>query len=138
MYYVYTIINRLNDKLYIGTTSNINRFNQHITIADGGKKKYPKHYQKIHAAIKKYGHKNFDFTITKTFDNEDEAYYFEEDMISYLRSMNISIYNIAGGGKGTGSGINHPMFGKKLPKKWKENVKKSRKEMDEKTREKHR
>lgn len=56
------------------------------------------------------------------FDNEDDAYNAEENLISQLRSENVLNYNIAGGGKGTGSGINHPMFGKKLSQKWIDNL----------------
>lgn len=65
---------------------------------------------------------NFTFEITQVFSSEEEAYLSEEWWISYLKEMEVQTYNIAGGGKGTGSGPNHPMFGKKLPEEWKRKV----------------
>ena len=41
-----------------------------------------------------------------------------------MKSLKIKIYNISEGGKGTGSGINHPMYGKQLPKEWRLNMSK--------------
>lgn len=140
MFYAYTITNNLSGKFYIGITNNVKtRTNKHIQISESGKEKYPKHFQAIHYAIKKYGVENFTFETIKIFDNEDEAYFYEEDIIIYCKLNNIKMYNIAGGGKGTGSGINHPTFGKKLSKEWVDNMSKAAKNnMSEAKREKRR
>lgn len=122
MNYAYCITNLINGKIYIGASTFKYRFNMHLSIAAGGKEKYPKHFQAVHAAIVKYGKENFIFEIIKIFDTKDDAFLYEEDTITYLKLLKIPNYNIAGGGLGTGSGKNHPMKGKKLPKEWVEKI----------------
>src|ERR1700678_1251169 len=123
MWSAYTITNKSSGKMYIGASEDyMDRWENHLRYAEGGKEKYPSHFMAIHAAIKKYGVSNFDFEAIKYFDNEEEMYFYEDDMIAYCRSLGVPLYNIAGGGKGTGSGVNHPMFGKKLPKEWLDNM----------------
>lgn len=115
MFYLYLINNIINQKIYVGITNNINtRWSTHKRIALGGRAIFPNHYQALHQAISKYGINNFTIETVQIFSSEDEAYLSEEWWISYLKEINVPNYNIAGGGKGTGSGINHPMFGKKL------------------------
>lgn len=126
-YFLYKIVNLTNQKFYIGVTSNIKiRWKKHLNIAKGDKVKFPHHFQLIHKAIKKYGENNFIFEIVKEFDIEDDCYEAEENFITYFKKNKIKTYNIAGGGKGTGSGENHPMYGKKLPKEWVDNIKKAK------------
>jgi len=123
LFYFYCITNLINNKIYVGiTNAPVIRWKTHLNIAKGGKEKFPAHFQAIHAAIVKYDVNQFIFDISKIFSDEDEAYYYEQDFISYMKEMKIPNYNIAGGGKGTGSGINHPTFGKKLPKEWTDNM----------------
>lgn len=119
MFYLYIITNLINQKIYIGVTNNINvRWATHKRIANGGIEVFPNHHQPLHRSISKYGAENFTIEVVQIFSSEDEAYLSEKWWISHLKEMNIPSYNIAGGGKGTGSGINHPMFGKKLPQNW--------------------
>jgi group I intron endonuclease len=123
VFYFYIITNLINNKIYVGITNNTaNRWNTHKRIAKGGKGLFPHHYQPVHQAISKYGVENFIFEISQIFEIEDEAYLAEEWWIGYLKYMRVPNYNIAGGGKGTGSGINHPMYGKQLPPEWKSKV----------------
>lgn len=130
LFYFYSITNLINNKIYVGITNNPSvRWYTHLNVARGGKEKFPAHFQAIHAAIVKYGEEQFIFDISKIFSDEDEAYHYEEDFIFYMKTMNIKNYNIAGGGKGTGSGINHPTFGKKLPKEWIDNMRIASKEV---------
>jgi group I intron endonuclease len=129
LFYFYCITNLINNKIYVGITNAPDkRWKTHLNIAKGGKEKFPAHFQAIHAAIVKYGEEQFIFDISKIFSDEDEAYHYEQDFISYMKEMKVPNYNIAGGGKGTGSGINHPTFGKKLPKEWIDNMSVSLKE----------
>jgi group I intron endonuclease len=131
LFYIYCITNLFNNKIYIGVSNDPdNRWKTHKNIARGGKEKFPNHFQIIHKAIVKYGENNFSFEIIKVFSNEDEAYFSEEDIISDLKKLEVPNYNIAGGGKGTGSGINHPMFGKKLPPDWVAALSESSKEIN--------
>lgn len=115
MFYFYCITNLINQKIYVGVTvSPTSRWRFHKTIAKGGNKKYPTQFQYIHAAMAKYGIENFTFEISKIFDDENEAYSYEEEQIDYMKFLNIPIYNIAPGGKGCLSGKKHPRFGIKL------------------------
>lgn len=137
MFYVYKIVNLINGKLYIGVTNNPKkRWHNHQFIAEKGKDYFPKHYQLIHQAINKYGANNFSFEIIKTFDNEDICYLKEVSLINFCKKIGIKLYNVAGGGKGTGSGPSHPMYGKKLPKEWVDKIRLV--EKTPQTREKHR
>ena len=123
LFYFYCMTNLTNNKIYVGITNEPSvRWKTHNNIAKGGKEKYPQHFQAVHSAIVKYGSEQFSFEISKVFSDEDEAYFYEEDFISYMRELKVPNYNIAGGGKGTGSGLNHPMFGKTLPQEWKDKV----------------
>ena len=54
------IFNLINGKIYIGQTQNLNRWKEHLYIADNST--YAKH-KLIHKAIAKYGKNNFTFTI---------------------------------------------------------------------------
>lgn len=115
MLYFYCITNLINQKIYVGITSSpTSRWRFHKAIAKGGIEKYPSLFQYIHAAMAKYGIDNFTFEISKAFNNEDEAYLYEEDQINYLKSLNVAFYNIAPGGKGCRPGAKHPRFGIKL------------------------
>lgn len=124
-FYLYIIINKLNNKCYVGVTNNLNkRWYTHQHIAKVGKNKMPKHFQILHSAIKKYTAENFIFEPIIVFENENLCYKAEIELISKLKLLNIKLYNIAIGGKGTGSGIDHPTYGKKLSEEWVNNMSK--------------
>lgn len=98
---VYKILNNLNDKIYIGKTSNLEqRWKNHIKVARGGKEKYPIHFQAIHAAIKKYGESNFTLSVIKEFDSESESFQEETQIISMMRQSGVKLYNLTDGGEG--------------------------------------
>lgn len=93
-YVVYKIVNRVNQKIYIGYTS---RF----------KKRQKEHANKssecirIYNAIKKYGEKNFLWFILNQVDTFEEAEFLEIFWINFFQSNNRKIgYNLTEGGKG--------------------------------------
>lgn len=101
--------------MYIGKTNNLkNRWADHLRIAKGGFKKYPRKFFIIHKAIVKYGYSNFEFSCLQQCSSEDLAYKSEEYWISFYNTRDNNFgYNISVGGKGSGSGKNSPNFGLK-------------------------
>ncbi|BCT30355.1 GIY-YIG nuclease family protein [Bacillus velezensis] len=95
---IYRYRNKINNKNYIGQTTNFERrMIRHL--ADS---KHPNPMYKIHRAIKKYGIENFEITVleecTKEMLDEREIYW-----ISHFDSYNNG-YNMTGGGNGFGIG----------------------------------
>lgn len=115
MFFVYIIQNRLNNKIYVGKSSNpTRRFEEHKKIAKGSK---PKEFSIIHSAIHKYGEPNFLFFTIEEYQIEQDAYDAEEFWISFLRTDITRFgkdcgYNANGGGMGARSGPENHMFGK--------------------------
>lgn len=106
MYYVYRITNNINNKVYYGKTNNIiTRWTHHKNYAIGGKEKYPKHFQAIHAAMNKYGINNFTFEIILTTKDELFSLEFEVNLITAAKQIG-NCYNLTNGGEGT-SGFHH-------------------------------
>lgn len=101
-YYVYVVVNQINNKLYVGKTNKPDyRWGQHKKVARGGASKYHNEFSIIHKAIRKYGESNFNFMVLEEFDTENEAYYFETWWIEFLRSNVLGVgYNLNVGGKG--------------------------------------
>lgn len=97
---VYVAINRVNGKIYIGYTGSLQRrMSAHRNDARRGSR-YP-----FHAAIRKYGWKNFDFRRLVALATEAEAKAVEKSTIAARRTQDRRIgYNIADGGDGIGSG----------------------------------
>jgi predicted GIY-YIG superfamily endonuclease len=98
-YYIYTIFNSLNGKIYVGKTkSPQKRFEKHLNVASGGRttEKFV-----IHKAIEKYGRDNFEFTIIQEFNNEEDCSNSERYWIKFFNS-NIKEfgYNLTEGGEG--------------------------------------
>ena len=88
MYYVYKITNKINNKVYIGKTNNLQkRFNQHVS-------KKNKHVSVIKRAIEKYGEENFLFE--KIYEHEDESAILikEYELINSLNTLIPNGYNI--------------------------------------------
>lgn len=96
-YKVYKIVNNINGKLYIGFTSESlhRRFTKHIGSF------YRKEYtSKLFRAFSKYGVKNFNIKLVKSFDNKYTALNYEKYLIKKLNTQNLG-YNITLGGEGT-------------------------------------
>jgi len=89
MFYIYMFINLINNKVYIGKTSDLNRrFKQHL-----------KGNSCISYAIKKHTISNFYFHILHEVSNESYSYELEKYYIRHFNSNNkLYGYNIADGG----------------------------------------
>lgn len=95
MAFIYKITNNLNQKFYIGFTSQKNpklRFNQHLSTARSKKK----NNQPIIRAIRKYGEKNFSFEIILEGDEKFLLEVEEPRLIEELKPE----YNATLGGEG--------------------------------------
>lgn len=88
---IYKITNKLNDKVYIGQSVDINaRWRQHINAKDN---------YAIHNAIKKYGKENFSFEILLECPAE-MLNVWERDMIALYDCISPNGYNLTEGGEG--------------------------------------
>lgn len=115
IYTVYKITNTINNRYYIGvhktTNPNDSYYGSGLVIKE---------------AIKKYGKENFIKEILFTFENKEEAYNKEKELVNSETLKDPLIYNVQIGGIPTidwtedrkeifsknMSGINHPLFGK--------------------------
>lgn len=99
-YYYYKIQNKINNNLYIGITTDwVARKNRHFN-----KLKQNEHFNPhLQAAFNKYGEESFFFKIIekKEFDNPEEAYQYEADLIKKFDTYNNG-YNCNPGGQWTG------------------------------------
>jgi group I intron endonuclease len=113
VFYIYKIINKINNKIYIGKSINpTKRFKTHINLAINYIGKYE--CAKLYRAIRKYGAEQFHLEIIDSFADEDSSYLAEEAYIKQFNCIKLGM-NIKPGGKGgSASGINHPMWGKKF------------------------
>ena len=93
MYDIYLIKNNINNKLYIGQTSQgyLVRFKQHLKLLK------PHESQAIHKAIKKYGKENFHVELIETCHSLEELNKKEEFWINHYNSFNNG-YNLRMGG----------------------------------------
>jgi group I intron endonuclease len=97
---VYIAVNRVNGKIYIGYAGSLQRrMSAHHNDARRGSR-YP-----FHAAIRKHGWENFDFSILARFGSETAAKAAERSIIAAERAQDRRVgYNVADGGDGIGSG----------------------------------
>ena len=97
---IYIIKNKINDKVYIGQANHAwKRWGTHLRDA------HSKPKQIIDKAIKKYGEENFWYELL-----ESQITNYDEREIYWIKEYNSQIpngYNVAPGGRGTGSGITH-------------------------------
>lgn len=94
-YLIYLIKNSLNNKYYIGLTSNYQkRYNQHIYESQ-------KNHRPLYKSIRKYGIENFVFDIALENLTLDEANYWEHIFIkAYKSHISDHGYNLTYGGSG--------------------------------------
>ena len=69
----------------------------------------------IKKAIKKYGKQNFKKEILEYFESDQAMFDREREVVNEAFILSPETYNLIIGGRGTGSGRNHPLFGKKRP-----------------------
>ena len=98
MYYAYKIINKVNQKVYIGITCNPdNRWKRHKSNANSDSLK-PRYHTYLYNAMRKHGTDNFSFSVIATFIDRKECELFEVLMIAAMRMYNIPNYNLHDGG----------------------------------------
>ena len=106
---IYKVTNILNGKMYIGQSLDPKRrFAEHLS------RDYEKRNSRsrIGRAIKKHGKNNFEFQILCWCPDKAYADMVETKLIEAHDTRRVG-YNICVGGKGTGSGEDHPKFGHK-------------------------
>jgi len=92
---VYKITNLINNKSYIGITSNIGkRIHQHFSLT---KKRYKSH---LYNSINKHGCKNFKIDSIDFAFSRQEVFKKEKYWIKELNTKNPSGYNLTNGGDG--------------------------------------
>ena len=98
MYYAYKIVNKVNQKVYIGITSNPdNRWKRHKSNANSDSLK-PRYRTYLYNAMKKHGVDNFSFSVIATFLNHKDCELFEMLLIAVMRMSNVPNYNLHDGG----------------------------------------
>ena len=98
---IYKATNLINNKIYIGQTTNSLEYrkNQHFREARCDKRKNTY----FHNAINKYGENNFDFIVIDSAESIDELNEKERYWISYYNSTNKDKgYNLDSGGNNGG------------------------------------
>lgn len=101
-YIVYQTVNKVNNKIYIGVHgTESDEFDGYI--GNGVNIYRPSTYMNpktpFQSAIKKYGYKNFIRTTIKEFDNEDDAYNLESELVNETFIKRDDVYNLALGGR---------------------------------------
>lgn len=122
--YIYKLTNRINGKVYIGQTTQIeNRFKKY----KGG---HCETQPKLYKALKKYGVDSFLFEIFDTADNSDTLNFLEETYIACFDSIEYG-YNSRPGGNCSKMTKEHKQkisisnTGKKLSEETKQKISKS-------------
>lgn len=102
-YIVYQTVNKVNNKIYIGVhgTTNPDEFDGYI--GNGVSIYRPTTYMNpktpFQYAVKKYGIKSFIRTTLKIFDNEEDAYKMEEELVNDDFLKREDVYNLVKGGR---------------------------------------
>jgi group I intron endonuclease len=97
-FFIYTIHNIKNNKIYIGKTKNLkNRWSAHKSLT-----KNINSNQYIHRAMRKYGFNNFIFSMVQELTSEKEYNIAEQYWICYFNSYDSKYgYNLTAGGDGS-------------------------------------
>src|SRR5260370_41024138 len=108
-FYIYTILNILNYKMYVGqTTTPKDRWISHRSEVKRNKKQYP-----IYHAIRKYGIENFQYAIIESCKTLEEIDQLETYWISLLNTRDPQMgYNLALGGRVGMRGRHHTAIAK--------------------------
>lgn len=96
-FYIYRITNKINGKIYIGKTTNVEkRWKRHIS--DSKDKKRCFYFQN---AIIKYGKDNFIIDVLENVDSEETAFELEKKWVKILKTNKKQFgYNLTEGGDG--------------------------------------
>lgn len=118
-YYVYKTTNIINNKFYIGVHRSKDIEND-IYIGSG---------RNLKSAVKKYGRENFIREILFEFDNSEDAFKKESEIVTedFLKEYNGVIYNMSPGGYGGRIYIQPPWLGKKHTEESKQKISESNK-----------
>ncbi len=112
MHYLYTILNKKNNNIYVGITNNPKkRWGEHRTAA-----KNENYTKPLYQSIRKHGINNFTFSIVAEHDNRQIISNGEKCLIKYLKKYEFILYNLNEGGDNIvirRSGKDNPFFGKK-------------------------
>jgi group I intron endonuclease len=93
--HVYVITCSTSDRCYIGkTTKPHKRLSEHFAIAARGDQR------PLYASIRKHGLETFSFFIIETYESCKDALIAESELITYFRSLGMSLYNLNDGGMG--------------------------------------
>lgn len=107
-HYVYLTINNINNKHYVGKRSCKTEIQKDGYLGSG---------KRLKKAIKKYGRENFSKYIIEEFDDIEDCFNFERELIYDLNAVaDPMYYNLVPGGKNGCEGRVgklHPMFNKK-------------------------
>lgn len=104
---IYKITNILNNKLYIGISSNPQkRWGEH-------RRHTKKTHTKLYNAFKKYGNEVFKFSILYWCDTRNEAKELEHLIVEVCETRTKG-YNMCKGGGGGAAGVDNPNYGKHL------------------------
>lgn len=103
MYYIYRYVNKLNGKIYVGQTNNLdNKKREHKS--DSYNPKSPGYNLPIHCAIRKYGLENFKLEVLERIDDCECQEYIDDREIFYIKECHSKVnewgYNITDGGQG--------------------------------------
>lgn len=105
-HYAYKITNQIhpNRKVYIGETNDPTaRWQRHKRVARSGPDRYPREFELIHRAMRKYGVENFTFELIDEAETKEEIWAKEIYWIAFYASFVCKElgYNLTSGGRGS-------------------------------------
>lgn len=102
-YIVYCTTNIVNGKIYVGVHETISpdKFDYYLGNGIYANKPSTYNHPKTHFqyAVQKYGPSKFRRSVIKVFDNEEDAYFLEEDIVNKEFLSRSDVYNMVLGGK---------------------------------------